>query len=141
MNKLHVDEHEYAYLKVISLFSSDLPNLICKKQVDHFQEKSFQALRSYVHHSFPDDLDRFPRYENIHITFFFNKTVSIRLLLRLPPLRALDPQVLEELFFGGLMGSIQVDSVIPYILQLGAKQTGNCGRPVKSEQIEEFVCK
>lgn len=58
--------------------------------------------------------------------------------MRLPPLRALDPQVLEELFFGGLMGSVQVDSVIPYILQLGAKQAG---RQVKSEQIEEFMCK
>lgn len=64
MSRLHVDEHEYAYLKVISLFSSDLPGLIFKKQVERYQEKSFQALRTYVHHSFPDDTDRFPRYEN-----------------------------------------------------------------------------
>lgn len=63
MSRLHVDEHEYAYLKVISLFSSDLPGLIFKKQVERYQEKSFQALRTYVHRSFPDDTDRFPRYE------------------------------------------------------------------------------
>lgn len=65
MNKLHVDEHEYAYLKVITLFTSDLPGLIYKKQVERYQEKSFQALRNYVHHSFPDDSDRFPRYFKI----------------------------------------------------------------------------
>lgn len=140
MNKLHVDEHEYAYLKVISLFSSDLPGLIYKKQVERYQEKSFQALRAYVHHSFPDDSDRFPRYcTNNYIPFIITEMLTFcRLLLRLPPLRALDPQVLEELFFGGLMGSVQVDSVIPYILQLGGKQGG---RQVKSEQIEDFVCK
>lgn len=61
MNRLHVDEHEYAYLKAITLFSADQPGILLRKQIERFQEKSFQGLRNYVHHSFPDDNDRFPR--------------------------------------------------------------------------------
>lgn len=85
-----------------------------------------------------------------------------RLLLRLPPLRALEPQVLEELFFAGLIGQVQIDSVIPYILRMGSSQgmattniflyclivsnfifkySGTCGRQVKVEQTEEYICK
>jgi hypothetical protein len=76
---------------------------LARRQVEKFQEKAFQELRSYVNQTFPDDRDRFPR-----------------LLLRLPPLRALQPQVMEELFFAGLIGNVQIDSVIPYILRMGA---------------------
>ncbi|KDR17183.1 Nuclear receptor subfamily 2 group C member 2, partial [Zootermopsis nevadensis] len=103
MARLQLDEHEYAYLKAITLFSADHPGLLARRQVEKFQEKAFQELRSYVNQTFPDDRDRFPR-----------------LLLRLPPLRALQPQVMEELFFAGLIGNVQIDSVIPYILRMGA---------------------
>lgn len=61
MNRLHVDEHEYAYLKAIALFSTDQPGILLRKQIERFQEKSFQALRNHVRRSFPDDNDRFPR--------------------------------------------------------------------------------
>ncbi|XP_031335610.1 nuclear receptor subfamily 2 group C member 1-A isoform X2 [Photinus pyralis] len=124
INRMHVDEHEYAYLKAIRLFSPDQPELLFRKQVEKFQEKSFQALQNYIISSFPDDTDRFPR-----------------LLLRVSPLRALDPQVLEELFFAGLIGQVQIDSVIPYILRMGTSITGSCGRQLQTEHIEEFLCK
>lgn len=62
-----------------------------------------------------------------------------RLLLRLPPLRALEPQILEELFFAGLIGQVQIDNVIPYILRMGVTSAGNFNRHVKSEQVEQ-VC-
>ncbi|GLG93633.1 Ecdysone-induced protein 75B, isoforms C/D [Gryllus bimaculatus] len=101
MNRLQVDEHEYAYLKAITLFSSDQPGLIMRRQVEKFQEKAFQELREYISQTFPEDRDRFPR-----------------LLLRLPPLRALQPKIMEELFFAGLIGNVQIDSVIPYILRM-----------------------
>ncbi|KAK9718859.1 Ligand-binding domain of nuclear hormone receptor [Popillia japonica] len=122
MNRLHVDEHEYAYLKLITLFSTDQPGLLIRKQVEKMQEKSFQALRTYTNQSFPDDTDRFPR-----------------LLLRLPPLRALEPQILEELFFAGLLGQVQIDSVIPYILRMGSSSSMNNfnTRQVKSEQMDQ----
>ena len=32
--------------------------------------------------------------------------------------RALQPDVLEELFFAGLIGNVQIDSVVPYILKM-----------------------
>ncbi|XP_022914691.1 nuclear receptor subfamily 2 group C member 1-A isoform X2 [Onthophagus taurus] len=125
MNRLHVDVHEYAYLKLIALFSSDQPGLHIRKPIEKMQEKSFQALRNHVNQSFPGDSDRFPR-----------------LLLRLPPLRALEPQILEELFFAGLLGQVQIDSVIPYILRMGTSAANSFNRQVKSEQIEqEFLCK
>jgi hypothetical protein len=84
------------------LVVADHPGLLTRRQVEKFQEKAFQELRSYVTQTFPEDRDRFPR-----------------LLLRLPPLRALQPQVMEELFFAGLIGNVQIDSVIPYILRMG----------------------
>ncbi|GLV39382.1 Hormone-receptor-like in 78 [Carabus blaptoides fortunei] len=124
MNRLHVDEHEYAYLKAITLFSGDQSGIMVRKQVEKFQEKSFHGLRTYIHNSFPEDIDRFPR-----------------LLLRLPPLRALEPQVLEELFFAGLIGQVQIDSVIPYILRMGNNSVGVCSRQVKVERPEDFLCK
>lgn len=61
MNRLQVDEQEYAYLKAITLFSGDQSGII-RKQLEKFQEKSFQGLRTYIHNSFPEDIDRFPRY-------------------------------------------------------------------------------
>lgn len=61
MARMQVDEHEYAYLKAISVFSGDQPGLVSKKQVEKFQEKSFQGLRTYINNVSPEDMDRFPR--------------------------------------------------------------------------------
>lgn len=65
--------------------------------------------------------------------------VIFRLLLRLPPLKSLEPTIVEELFFASLIGQIQVDSIIPYILRMGSNSCNMSFRTVKSE-IEEF-CK
>lgn len=61
MNRLHVNEHEYAYLKAVSLFSADQADLLLKKQIEKFQEISVRGLRSYVASNSPDDNDRFPK--------------------------------------------------------------------------------
>ncbi|CAH1153276.1 unnamed protein product [Phaedon cochleariae] len=124
-NEPLVNDQEYAYLKAITLFSSDQPDILLRKTMEKLQEKSFQGLRNYVTGSYPDDNDRFPK-----------------LLLRLPPLRAIDSSILEELFFAGLIGQVQIDSVIPYILRMGngAFSAGN-NRHVKSEILDEFLCK
>lgn len=39
-------------------------------------------------------------------------------MLKLPALRLLNPTIMEELFFAGLIGSVQIDSIIPYILRM-----------------------
>lgn len=40
------------------------------------------------------------------------------LLLRLPTLRSLQPNIIEEIFFSSLLGSFQIDTIIPQILKL-----------------------
>lgn len=61
-----------------------------------------------------------------------------KLLLRLPALRLISAAVTEELFFAGLIGNVQIDSIIPYILKMestdynsqaaaGVWQTVPCG--------------
>ena len=58
-----------------------------------------------------------------------------KLLLRLPALRLLNPAIMEELFFAGLIGNVQIDSIIPYILRMEtaeySSQVG--GNPLQSD--------
>jgi len=105
MSKLQVDEHEYAYLKAIALFSPDHAGST-GRQVERFQEKAVKELRAYVNQTWNEEAEeRFPR-----------------LLLRLPPLRSLQPGLMEELFFAALIGTVHIDSVIPYILRMDSTE-------------------
>ncbi|XP_050727398.1 orphan steroid hormone receptor 2-like isoform X3 [Eriocheir sinensis] len=101
MTKLQPDEHEYAYLKTIVLFQYE--NVLSGKrsQIERLQERAAQELRLHVDDTYQDTPERFTR-----------------LLLKLPTLKALQPQVMEELFFAGLIGNVQIDSVIPYIMKM-----------------------
>lgn len=101
MTKLQPDEHEYAYLKTIVLFQYENIQGSKRNQIERLQERAAQELRHHVEDTYPDTPERFSR-----------------LLLKLPPLRALQPQVMEELFFAGLIGNVQIDSVIPYIMKM-----------------------
>lgn len=49
--------------------------------------------------------------------FSFSASLS-KLLVRLPALRLMSAAVTEELFFAGLIGNVQIDSIIPYILKM-----------------------
>ncbi|XP_066594609.1 orphan steroid hormone receptor 2-like [Prorops nasuta] len=96
LHKLQVDAVEYAYLKALTLFSSD--NVLAgvwRKKVEVLQEAAWTELQQRV------GSDRLPR-----------------LLLRLAPLRSINPRVLEDLFFAGLIGRVSVASVVPYILTM-----------------------
>lgn len=119
MSKLNVNDHEYAYLKIISLFSPDQPELLLKKQLENLQEKACLAFKNHMATSYPDDNNRF-----------------IRLILRLSPLRGLDSSIIEELFFSSLLGQVQINSVIPYMLKMGCTTSGNGSGQVKSEDID-----
>ncbi|XP_069190126.1 orphan steroid hormone receptor 2 isoform X7 [Procambarus clarkii] len=101
MSKLQPDEHEYAYLKTIVLFQYENVQGGKRNQIERLQERAAQELRHHVDDSYPDTPERFSR-----------------LLLKLPTLKALQPQVMEELFFAGLIGNVQIDSVIPYIMKM-----------------------
>merc|ERR1712117_181811 len=72
------------------------------------QDKAVAELEDATNKKHPGDRNRFPR-----------------LLLLLSPLRSLHPETLEDLFFSGLIGNIQIDSVIPYILKMEPKEYQN----------------
>ncbi|XP_044837109.1 nuclear receptor subfamily 2 group C member 1 isoform X4 [Mauremys mutica] len=101
MVKLCLDGYEYAYLKAIVLFSPDHPGLENVVQIEKFQEKAYMEFQDYVTKAYPDDTYRLSR-----------------LLLRLPALRLMSATITEELFFAGLIGNVQIDSIIPYILRM-----------------------
>uniref|UniRef100_A0A8D3AAY8 Nuclear receptor subfamily 2 group C member 1 n=1 Tax=Scophthalmus maximus TaxID=52904 RepID=A0A8D3AAY8_SCOMX len=101
MCKLSPDSYEYAYLKAIILFSPDHPGIDNTPQIERFQEKAYMELQDYVTRTYPEDSYRLSK-----------------LLLRLPALRLISAAVTEELFFAGLIGNVQIDSIIPYILKM-----------------------
>ncbi|NP_001084198.1 nuclear receptor subfamily 2 group C member 1-A [Xenopus laevis] len=101
MVKLCVDGYEYAYLKAIALFSPDHPGLENVSHIEKLQEKAYMEFQDYVTKTYPEDTYRLSR-----------------LLLRLPALRLMNAAITEELFFAGLIGNVQIDSIIPYILRM-----------------------
>ncbi|XP_071961645.1 orphan steroid hormone receptor 2-like isoform X2 [Antedon mediterranea] len=101
LSRLQVDSNEYAYLKALVLFSSDHPGLPNPKQINLFQERVLKEFREYEYTAYPNNPDRFGK-----------------LIMRLPSLRLLSPTIMEELFFAGLIGNVQIDSIIPYILRM-----------------------
>ncbi len=80
---------------------TDHPNIQNLRQIEKFQEKAQRELQEYELQAYPDQTDRLGK-----------------LLLRLPALRLLSPAIMEELFFAGLIGNVQIDSIIPYILRM-----------------------
>ena len=59
-----------------------------------------------------------------------------KLLLLLSSVKNIPADLLEELFFPGMVGSVKIDSVIPYILTMG-EGMGQAGREGRQEIIEE----
>ncbi len=87
----------------MSPFLLDLLGVPCPRQVELLRAKAVSELKELCEAGEGGD-----RFEN--------------LLLRLAPLRSLQPDVLEELFFAGLIGNVQIDSVVPYILKMEASE-------------------
>uniref|UniRef100_A0A0A9XUW3 Nuclear receptor subfamily 2 group C member 2 n=1 Tax=Lygus hesperus TaxID=30085 RepID=A0A0A9XUW3_LYGHE len=95
---LNVDDQEYAYLKVISLFSPDNRMAYLRRRLSQLQQKAVQELREQIG-------------EN-------NSDKFAKLLLRLPPLRALNRYIMEQMFFPGLGDQCDIDNIIPFILKM-----------------------
>lgn len=129
MENIDVNEVEYAYLKLISLFNSGkcwcknnlfqkwavfimfyeyliIDNPSERQQLYKLQEKAIKEMKQYLIKECNDD-----------------HRVAV-LLLRLPTLRSLQPSVIEEIFFSSLLGSFQIDAIIPQILKLKGSSTG-----------------
>ncbi len=91
--------------------TTDQLGISCPKQIDKLKNKAVIELREHCSSKYGASSgsggsagDAESRFSN--------------LLLRLAPLRSLQPDVLEELFFAGLIGNVQIDSVVPYILKM-----------------------
>jgi orphan steroid hormone receptor 2 len=113
IQKLEIDDHEYAYLKAIILFSPEnlgISQILCSRQVEKFQDKAVQELRNHVVETVVG--------EEAYLRFS-------KLLLRLITLKSLQPQITEELFFSGLVGNVQIESIIPYILKMDTSEFTN----------------
>lgn len=98
LDRLKLDQQEFGLLRTIALFGSDT----LSDSSRYFEQITDAAVSELREHC--GDEARFSR-----------------LLLRLSPLRSLQPDVLEELFFAGLIGNVQIDTVIPFILGMEAE--------------------
>ncbi len=58
-----------------------------------------------------------------------------KLLVRLPALRLMSAAVTEELFFTGLIGNVQIDSIIPYILKM--ESTDYNSQPISTAEWQK----
>ncbi len=83
----------------------------------------------------PNQRPKIEKVQELAVHFlktFTNQNVSHRdgrmskLLLKTSALRTLDPVVIEDLFFTNLLiGQVQIENVIPYILKLGGAGVSN----------------
>ena len=61
------------------------------RKIEKIQEKALSELQEYESRAYPESPDRYTK-----------------LLMRLAALRLMNPNIMEELFFAGLIGNVQV---------------------------------
>lgn len=103
LKALHVDAAEYSCLKAIVLFTTDACGLSDVANIESLQEKSQCALEEYCRTQYPNQPTRFGK-----------------LLLRLPSLRTVSSQVIEQLFFVRLVGKTPIETLIRDMLMSGS---------------------
>ena len=131
-----------SFKTLIPSFFSDILGISSPKQVKRLLHKAVAELKDYCNQksskkdSVKEEQDeeqeqdeqeqQQPESENNIAADSSSRSHSTErfenLLLLLAPLRSLQPDVLEELFFAGLIGNVQIDSVVPYILKMEASE-------------------
>uniref|UniRef100_A0A182PLR4 Nuclear receptor domain-containing protein n=1 Tax=Anopheles epiroticus TaxID=199890 RepID=A0A182PLR4_9DIPT len=174
LQKMNLTDHEYAYLRMLSIFNPDnvlqdkeknqhlvkLQELVLAEFRDYYRERHSRLVSSESEENLranedddndEDDEDDYyernqqpPRHRRRqdHQQQHRQQRGSdqgeqrlIKLLLKLPTLRALNSKRdLEDLFFSNLIGQVQIDSVLTYVMQTndGAVSFSNL---VKSEPV------
>lgn len=102
VDELQLDRIEFAYLKALALFSPDRVLGRGRRVMKRLQDEVCRELQGYE--DARDDGEGEGRVA--------------RLLLCLPALRLLSADTLEHLFFMGLIGNVQIDSILPFILRM-----------------------
>lgn len=152
LQKLKLNDREYAYMKSIALFSGEE---LCTMQlsggrmtqahpalaVKAAQQLAIQELRQYLHQKAINvsDTEASDNDQPGLISNHCNQDDSdcaakspeppvermAQLLLTLRSLKSLAKSITEELFFSGLIGEVQIDSVIPFILRMDSNDAIN----------------
>jgi len=116
LKALHVDSAEYSCMKAIVLFTTDAAGLSDGATIEQLQEKSQCALEEYCRSHYPNQPTRFGK-----------------LLLRLPSLRTVSSQVIEQLFFVRLVGKTPIETLIRDMLLSGNSFQWPSASPPMSE--------
>ncbi|KAJ1372632.1 Ligand-binding domain of nuclear hormone receptor [Parelaphostrongylus tenuis] len=111
---------EFAYLKLVSFTSNDIPTSTCTSDTKPVNVTACQELYEHVVASSSTD-DSTSEDNETHITAS-SVGAAIerysRLLQLLPSLRWFRESVLVELFFSGLIGNLSIETVIPFVLKM-----------------------
>ncbi|XP_066478138.1 nuclear receptor subfamily 0 group B member 1 [Tiliqua scincoides] len=92
---LDISTKEYAYLKGTLLFDPDLPGLHCVQYIQGLQQEAQQALNEHVRLIHRGDQARFAK---------LNVTLSM--------LRSINANVIAELFFRPIIGTVNMDDML-----------------------------
>ncbi|KAK6747242.1 hypothetical protein RB195_000449 [Necator americanus] len=111
---------EFAYLKLVSFTSNDIPASTCAADTRPVNVTACQELYEHVVASSSSD-DSTSEDNETHVTAS-SVGAAIerysRLLQLLPNLRWFRESVLVELFFSGLIGNLSIETVIPFVLKM-----------------------
>ena len=102
VDEMYLDDVEFAFLRLCSVFRIDQPSPEIRLKTENISEKVFLSFQTSM-------LDRQERFS--------------KFIIQLSSLKSFQSDMLEELFFSDLIGSVPIDSVIPYILSM--LQTNN----------------
>lgn len=111
IQSLELDDTEFAFCRLYFVFGAQCiqfkySSKSIKTYLEKIQLHALAGLKNYISDKEHVANKVEERFHNI--------------LVKLMPLSALDSNIVEELFFSNLIGAVQIDNMIPYILKLGA---------------------
>jgi len=125
-DRLQVTPMEYAYLKLISIFnpSNSTECIQSYDQIDAYRILTYKEFRDYL---------------NVRlISTTYDEFRLGRVVLKLSSLAELDTSVIEEIFFVGLIGSVQIHKIIPCILKMSvASSSSSSSSMIKCEKADQ----
>jgi len=133
-DRLHVTSMEYAYMKLLCIFNPIVNNecLRAYDQIDAYRMLTYKEFKDYTH-------DRYVSSTSYDEYLGDSERLG-RLLLKLPSLAEVETQIIEEIFFVGLIGSVQIHKIIPCILKMnvtGSKDSSSSSSMIKYENLTE----
>lgn len=90
--------------------------MLRRQQVNQLQDLSCRNFKNYV----SNKTNTNENSNNNESTVQTTNDRYTKLLLKITTLRAFDSEIVEELFFSNLIGQVQIDNVIPFILNVGS---------------------